>query len=121
MPHSACRLALRNRPLARAFRGQQKGKSRLLKTLAHPRAQALKLLEEGQFGIVMFQGVGDKMAHIADPRRPIGASSKVSTIPFLISEPQSLTTCEGHPQRSKSERRTVLTVHRSMSRPGAGQ
>src|SRR5207244_11752270 len=27
------------------FRGQQKGKSRLLKTLANPRAQALKLLE----------------------------------------------------------------------------
>ena len=71
MPHSACRLALRNRPLP-GFRGSSKGKSRLLKTLAHPRAQALKLLEEGQFGIVMFQGVGDKMAHIADPRRPIG-------------------------------------------------
>src|SRR6516162_9643972 len=37
-----------------SFRGQQKGKARLLKTLVHPRAQALKLLEEGQLGIVMF-------------------------------------------------------------------
>src|SRR5215475_1892401 len=54
------------------FRGQQKGKSRLLKTLANPRAQTLKLLEEGQLGIVMFQDIGDKMAHIADPRGPIG-------------------------------------------------
>src|SRR5512132_3695248 len=54
------------------FRGQQKGKSRLLKTVANPRAQALKPLAEGQLGIVMFQGVGDKMAYIADPRCPIG-------------------------------------------------
>src|SRR5206468_11939961 len=34
--------------------------------------QTLKLLEEGPLGIGMLQGVGDKMAHIADPRRPIG-------------------------------------------------
>src|SRR5215831_1778591 len=54
------------------FRGQQKGKARLLKTVANPCTQALKLLKEGQLGIVMFQGVGDNMAHIADPRGPIG-------------------------------------------------
>jgi hypothetical protein len=54
------------------FRGQQKSKSRLLKTVAHPRAQPLKLLEDGQLRRVMFQDVGDKMAHIADPRRPLG-------------------------------------------------
>jgi hypothetical protein len=53
------------------LRGKQKGKSRLLKPVAHARAQALKLLEEGQLGIVVFQSVGDKMAHIADPRRPM--------------------------------------------------
>jgi len=55
-----------------SLRGQQKGQTRLLKTLAHPRAQALQLLEEGPLGIVMFSGVGDNMAHSADPRRPIG-------------------------------------------------
>src|SRR5205823_4650910 len=55
------------------FRRQQKGELRLLKPVAKAGAQTLKLLEEGQLGIVMFQGVGDKMAHIADPRRPIGS------------------------------------------------
>src|SRR5712691_8306960 len=30
-------------------------------------------------------------------------------MPFFISDPQSLTTCEGHPQRWKSETRYVLT------------
>jgi hypothetical protein len=54
------------------WRGQQKGQSRLLKTLAHPRAQALKLLAEGPLGIGMFPGGGDTMAPIADPRRPMG-------------------------------------------------
>src|SRR5713101_5205414 len=49
----------------------------------------------------------DLDALIQDAR--LGASSKVSTMPFLLSEPQSLTTCEGHPQRSKSARSTVLT------------
>src|SRR5713101_5823496 len=57
----------------------------------------------------MLQGVGDYMGNVADPRSGIGAFSKVSAIPFLISEPQSLTTCAGHPQRSKSESRYVLT------------
>ena len=45
----------------------------LLKPVAKAGAQTLKLLEEDQLGIVMFQGVGDIMAHIADPRRPIGS------------------------------------------------
>jgi hypothetical protein len=53
--------------------GQQKGKLRLLKPVANARAQALKLLKEGQRGIVMFQGVGDKMAYIANPRSGVGS------------------------------------------------
>ena len=53
------------------LRGKHKGKSRVLKPVAHARAQALKVLEEGQLGIGVFQGVGDNMAHIADPRRPM--------------------------------------------------
>src|SRR5262244_142774 len=58
--------------LGSSLRGQHKSPARLLQTLAHPRAQALHLLEEGQFGRGMLQGVGDTMAHIADPRGPLG-------------------------------------------------
>src|SRR4051794_16365392 len=55
------------------FRGQQKGKLRLLQPVTHACAQTLKLMEEGQLGIVMFQGIGHKVADVTDPRRPIGS------------------------------------------------
>src|SRR5688572_12009252 len=57
---------------ASGFRGQQKGQRRLLKPLANPSTEALKLLEKRQLRIVVFQGVSDKMAHIAHPRGPLG-------------------------------------------------
>jgi len=61
-PKSACGSGLR---------GKQKGASRGLKTLAHPRAQALQLLEEGERGLGMLQGVGDQVGPSAAPRRPM--------------------------------------------------
>jgi hypothetical protein len=67
------------------FRGQQKSKSRLLKTVAHPRAQALKLLKKGHLGIGMLQGIGDTMAHIADPRCPSGGLTEGINDAFLAS------------------------------------
>ena len=67
------------------FRRQQKGELRLLKPGAKAGAQTLKLLEEDPLGIVMFQGVGDKMAHIADPRRPIGSRTEGLDDAFLDS------------------------------------
>jgi hypothetical protein len=44
----------------------------VLKPLANARAEGLKLLEEGQLGIVVFQGIGDKVRHIANPTRLVG-------------------------------------------------
>jgi hypothetical protein len=46
-------------------------------------AQALKVLEEGQFGRGVLQGVGDHMAHIADPRRPMRGLKEGLDDPFL--------------------------------------
>ena len=54
------------------LRGQQKSPARWLKTVAHPRAQALQLLHEGHLGRGMFHGVGDNLAPIAAPRGPLG-------------------------------------------------
>jgi hypothetical protein len=54
------------------LRGKQKGKRGLLKPLANERAESLKLLEEGQLGIVVFQSIGDKVRYIANPTRPVG-------------------------------------------------
>src|SRR5262249_21953902 len=54
------------------LRGKQKGELRLLKPKANPCAEGLKLLEEGQLGIVVFQDIGDKVRHIANPASPIG-------------------------------------------------
>jgi hypothetical protein len=51
--------------------------------VAHTRAQALKLLEKRQLGIVTFQGVGDNMAYITDPRGPIGGIKEGINDAFL--------------------------------------
>src|SRR5712692_11208514 len=58
-------------PFGSGLRGKQKGTSRLLKPVAPACAQALNVLEEGQLGRGVLQSVGDNMAHIADPRRPM--------------------------------------------------
>jgi hypothetical protein len=44
----------------------------LLKPLANARAEGLKLLEEGPLGRVVFEGIGDKVSHIAYPTRSVG-------------------------------------------------
>ena len=81
-------------PCGSGLRGQHTGTSRVLKPVAQARAQALHVLQAGQRGRGVVQGVGDPMAPIAAPRRPMRGRQEGSDTPV-----RALGAAVTHPMR----------------------